>query len=335
MEPILRVEQLTKVFKVPQRQTGLAGTLRHLVAPVYRRITAVDRVSFTLERGEMVGYIGPNGAGKSTTIKVLTGLLVPTSGEVRVNGRIPWRERTSYVAGIGAVFGQRTTLWWDLPVIDSFDLLQAMYRIPPAKYRCNLEQFTAMLEMEPFLGTPVRALSLGQRMRADLCAALLHEPPLLFLDEPTIGLDVIAKERIRQFIQLIHRERQTTIILTTHDINDVEKLCERVIIIDHGRRVYDGRLSTLVERFEGERSVVVTFADEYDEINLPGLPGERIEGRQAKYIFDWRRQTAAEIITRLLEHFRIADLEVRRPELEHTIRQIYENHLLEEEGENS
>jgi ABC-2 type transport system ATP-binding protein len=328
VETMIRVQNLSKIFRVPERQKGMLGSLRHLVSPRYKQVLAVDDVSFALEKGEMVGYIGPNGAGKSTTIKVLTGLLVPTGGEVVVNGCVPWKERTRYVAQIGAVFGQRTTLWWDLPVIDSLDLLQAMYRIPADRFRRNLDEFTALLEMEPFLGTPVRALSLGQRMRADLCAALLHEPLLLFLDEPTIGLDVVARERIRQFIQHIHEERQTTVILTTHDINDVEKLCERVIILDHGKVVYDGKLTTLVERFEGNRSILVTFADEVRDVSLPGLTGQRLDSLQALYSFDARKVTASEIIEQLLQHFRIADLEVRRPDLEDTIRRIYEEKLL-------
>jgi ABC-2 type transport system ATP-binding protein len=328
VETMIRVQNLSKIFRVPERQKGMLGSLRHLVSPRYKQVLAVDDVSFALEKGEMVGYIGPNGAGKSTTIKVLTGLLVPTGGEVVVNGCVPWKERTRYVAQIGAVFGQRTTLWWDLPVIDSLDLLQAMYRIPADRFRRNLDEFTALLEMEPFLGTPVRALSLGQRMRADLCAALLHEPLLLFLDEPTIGLDVVARERIRQFIQHIHEERQTTVILTTHDINDVEKLCERVIILDHGKVVYDGKLTTLVERFEGNRSILVTFADEVRDVSLPGLTGQRLDSLQALYSFDARKVTASEIIEQLLHHYRIADLEIRRPDLEETIRRIYEEKLL-------
>ncbi|MDO8971850.1 MAG: ATP-binding cassette domain-containing protein, partial [Saprospiraceae bacterium] len=236
---------MRKIFRVARSTRGLLGAVRGLVAPQFKEVMAVDGVSFSLREGELVGYLGPNGAGKSTTLKVLTGLLVPTSGEVLVDGQVPWRDRSRYVARIGAVFGPRTTLWWDLPLIDSFELLQPMYRIPDAKFRNNLREFTGLLEMEPFLQMPVRSLSLGQRMRADLAAALLHEPPLLFLDEPTIGLDVVAKQRIRQFIQHIHERGRTTIILTTHDLSDVEKLCERVIILDHGRVLYDGALAAL------------------------------------------------------------------------------------------
>jgi ABC-2 type transport system ATP-binding protein len=221
-----------------------------------------------------------------------------------------------------------TTLWWDLPVIDSFNLLQPMYRIPPQIYRRNLEKFCDMLEMRSFLNSPVRSLSLGQRMRADLAAALLHEPRLLFLDEPTIGLDVVAKERIRQFILDICRQGKTTILLTTHDLNDVEKLCERVMILDQGRLLFDGSLRALTERFEDRRRLVVTFAEDYAEVDLAGIqPPFRADG-QATYTFDPRMTSASDLIHQLMQRFRIADLEVKRPELEATIRRIYEERLL-------
>jgi ABC-2 type transport system ATP-binding protein len=278
-----------------------------------------------------VGYLGPNGAGKSTTIKMLTGLLVPTGGVVEVDEFVPWRDRTRYVARIGAVFGQRTTLWWDLPVIDSFELIQPMYRVPKDRFRRALDEFISVLEMEPFLDTPVRALSLGQRMRADLAAALLHEPRLVFLDEPTIGLDVVAKERIRAFIRHVHRERGVTVLLTTHDLSDVERLCERVMIIDHGRLLYDGALAELNRRFESDWSLVVTLdngkADGLD-LRLPGLPDPRREGSQVTYRFDHRTTAAAELIQQILLRLPIVDIEVRRPPVEETVRRIYEERLL-------
>lgn len=328
MAPIIRVQDLHKTFRILKRSSGWSGTLRNLFSPEYRLVQAVNGVSFDLEAGELVGYLGPNGAGKSTTLKILTGLLVPSSGEVSADGFTPWAERTRYVARIGAVFGQRTTLWWDLPVIDSFELLRPLYRIPIETYQHNLKHFTDVLEMGPFLQTPVRSLSLGQRMRADLAAALLHEPRLLFLDEPTIGLDVVAKDRIRRFIQDVHQQGRTTIILTTHDLSDVEKLCERVMILDQGKLLYDGYLSSLVERFEEQRSLVVTFAEDYPQVGLPGLPEPICEGRQATYLFYSRQNNATELIQQLFQRFKIADLEVRRPELEVTIRRIYEQKLL-------
>jgi ABC-2 type transport system ATP-binding protein len=328
MQPIIEVRDLCKSFRVVKRRPGMLGTLKSLVAPEYREIQAVNGVSFSLQEGELVGYLGPNGAGKSTTIKMLTGLLVPSSGELRVDGFIPWKERERYVSRIGAVFGQRTTLWWDLPVIESFELLQPMYRIPMARFRQNLEAFIGLLEMEEFLNTPVRALSLGQRMRADLCAALLHEPRLVFLDEPTIGLDVVAKERIRQFIQHINRERGVTVLLTTHDLSDVERLCERVMILDHGRMLYDATLGELNERFESDWFLVIRFADDYADVRVPGLPDPQRVDHQAVYRFDHRRIGSAELIQQLLPRFKIDDIEVRRPALEETIRRIYEERLL-------
>ncbi len=328
MQPMIQVNNLCKSFQVVKRRPGMLGTLKSLVAPEYRVVQAVDDVSFTLREGELVGYLGPNGAGKSTTIKMLTGLLVPSGGELRVDGPIPWKERQRYVARIGAVFGQRTTLWWDLPVIESFELLQPMYRIPPERFRRNLDEFVGLLEMEEFLHTPVRALSLGQRMRADLCAALLHEPRLVFLDEPTIGLDVVAKERIRKFIQHINRERGVTVLLTTHDLSDVERLCERVMILDHGRLLYDGTLGELNQRFESDWFLVVRFGDDYADVRLPGLPAPERMDHQAVYRFDHRKTGSAELIQQLLPRFKIEDIEVRRPAVEETIRRIYEERLL-------
>lgn len=331
--PIIEVDNLQKYFKVYRHHRGLLGAFRNLTSREFDLVRAVDGISFGVKRGELVGYLGPNGAGKSTTIKMLTGLLVPTGGELRVNGHVPWKERQVYVADIGAVFGQRTTLWWDLPVIESLDLLQHIYEIPPARFRHNLAEFRAMLELDDFLRTPVRSLSLGQRMRADICAALLHDPALLFLDEPTIGLDVVAKERIRQFIRHINRERGTTIILTTHDLSDVEKLCERVMIIDRGRLLFDGELDTLRDRFGGKRELVVDFAEPYESVTVAGAEIAAHEDGRATYRFDRDTVTASELIGRLSDRYRISDLAVREPDIEATIRRIYEERLLEPDND--
>lgn len=328
MTRIIEIQNLCKTFRVMERQTGWAGPLRSFFRPSYRLVNAVKNVSFGLQAGELVGYLGPNGAGKSTTLKVVTGLLVPTSGQVLVDGQIPWEHRTSYVSRIGAVFGNRSTLWWDLPVMDSLEVLQAMYQVPVVRFKDNLKQFSRLLDMEEFINTPVRSLSLGQKMRADLCAALLHEPKLLFLDEPTIGLDVVAKERIREFIRFINKERGTTVLLTTHDLSDVEKLCERVIILDQGQLLYDGRLDELTRRFEGERTIRVVFSEEYSDVHVNGSDLLEYEGRRAVYSFDWRRISSSELIQRILADYKVEDIEVRRPELEQTIRRIYEEDLL-------
>ncbi len=328
MVEIIRVANLMKTFEIHQRRGGSFSALRSFIAPVKRTVRAVDGISFSIQPGELVGYLGPNGAGKSTTIKILTGLLVPTSGEVHAAGYIPWKDRTGYVAHIGAVFGQRYTLWWDLPVSDSFDLLRDMYRVPKARFDANLKEFRELLEMDDFFGIPVRSLSLGQRMRAELAAALLHEPQLVFLDEPTIGLDVVAKERIRDFIHYLNRERGTTVLLTTHDLTDIERLCERVMILDQGHILYDGALAGLVERFEAGRQLSVMIAGDVPVTSIPGLPQPVIQDRRLIFTFDPHQISAPEMIQRVTQHYEVVDLEVRRPDLEATIRRIYEQRLL-------
>jgi ABC-2 type transport system ATP-binding protein len=329
MNQIVQVSDLHKHFRLSKHHRGFLGAARNLFTRQYRLIRAVDGISFSIEAGELVGYIGPNGAGKSTTIKMLAGLLVPTSGKIIVNNQIPWRDRKKYVAKIGAVFGQRTTLWWDLPVIESLDLLQYIYQVPPDRFHQNLDEFRQLLDLDTFIDTPVRSLSLGQRMRADLCAAMLHDPILLFLDEPTIGLDVVAKEHIRQFIHHINREHHTTVLLTTHDLSDVEKLCERVMIIDHGQLLYDGALDILRDRFGGRRKLVVDFSNEYETVEVDGADIVDREGLRVTYEFERGTMTASDLIGRLSALYRINDLEVREPDIETTIRRIYEERLLE------
>lgn len=326
---IITVKNLSKHFKVFKHHRGSLGAIRNLFTREYNLVKAVDEINFEIQSGELVGYIGPNGAGKSTTIKMLTGLLVPTSGEITVHGQTPWKERQNFVARIGAVFGQRTTLWWDLPVIESLHLLQYIYKVPEERFSANFNEFRELLELDSFLDTPVRSLSLGQRMRADICAALLHNPELLFLDEPTIGLDVVAKERIRQFIMHINQERGTTVLLTTHDLSDVEKLCERVMIIDHGKVLFDGQLGTLRERFGGKRKLLVEFAEEYAQYEIDGAEITRQDGRKITYSFERGSVSASELIRRLSTIYRIHDLGVREPDIESTIRRIYEERLLE------
>lgn len=326
---MIDVRELSKHFRVRKRHEGGFGALRGLVSRETRLVRAVDGVTFRVERGEMVGYLGPNGAGKSTTIKMLTGLLVPSSGHLTVNGLVPWRSRQRYVARIGAVFGQRTTLWWDLPVVESLELLRYIYRVPEGEFRETLREFEGVLELGEFLNTPVRSLSLGQRMRADLCAALLHRPDLLFLDEPTIGLDVVAKERVRAFVRHVNAARETTVLLTTHDLADVQKLCPRVLIIDHGRLLYDGSLGELQSRFGGKWGLEVDFAEAYPDVSVDGADLQSYADLRAVYSFDRRELSASDLIHRLSARYNLRDLRVLEPDAEATVRRIYEERLLE------
>ncbi|MCG8349465.1 MAG: ATP-binding cassette domain-containing protein [Chloroflexales bacterium] len=322
---LIEVEQLRKTFRVAARRTGRFAALRTLLAREYREVHAVDGVSFQMEAGEMVGYLGPNGAGKSTTLKMLTGILTPSGGRMSVDGRTPHRQRVEHVQRIGVVFGQRAQLWWDLPTIESFELLRYVYEIPKQRWRENLARFSELLELTPFLSTPVRQLSLGQRMRADLAAALLHDPVILFLDEPTIGLDVVAKERIRQFLSHINRERGVTVILTTHDLADIERLCRRVVLIDHGRVIYDGELEALRARFGRQRTLVVDFnAPLNGDLRIPHAELMRCEGPRAWLRFDRETTTAAALIAEITARYPVRDLTVEEPEIEAIVRDIYQ-----------
>jgi ABC-2 type transport system ATP-binding protein len=321
--PIIEVRDLRKVFRSVKRQPGIGGTLRTLFSRTYVEKVAVTGVSMSLDAGELVGYIGPNGAGKSTTIKMLTGILVPTSGEVRVAGVVPYAHRTVNAKNIGVVFGQRSQLYWDLPLVESFELLRAIYGIPRERYRANLDHFVALLEMDEFLATPVRQLSLGQRMRGDFAAAMLHDPKVVFLDEPTIGLDVVAKESIRTFIAEVNRDRGTTFILTTHDLADVERLCRRIALIDHGTLIFDGEIDTLRDRYGTHRTLVVELAAPVDAVELDGVEAE-VHGRTtARVRFDRRTVSAEALIRRVAERYSVRDITIEEPDLESIIRLIY------------
>jgi ABC-2 type transport system ATP-binding protein len=253
--PGIEVRDLVKTYRIAERGTGLSGSVRGLFKRQYREIRALDGISLSIGRGELVGYIGSNGAGKSTTVKVLSGILVPDSGSCRVNGRVPWENRKEHVARIGTVFGQKTQLWWDLPVKESFDLLKDIYRVSDEDYRNTLGELSELFDLAELYKTPVRQLSLGQRMRCDMAAALIHSPDTLFLDEPTIGLDAVAKLTLRELIQRINREKQVTVILTTHDMDDVEALCQRVVLIGHGKILRDGTVDELRRPYEDGESV--------------------------------------------------------------------------------
>jgi ABC-2 type transport system ATP-binding protein len=323
MPPIIETRELRKVFRTVKRTPGALGALKTLFSTEREERVAVGGVTMSLEAGEVVGYIGPNGAGKSTTIKMLTGILVPTSGEVRVAGLVPYLKRKENARNIGVVFGQRSQLYWDLPLIESFELLRAIYSVPQKTYRRNLDEFMTLLQMEEFIRTPVRQLSLGQRMRGDFAAAMLHDPKIVFLDEPTIGLDVVAKEAIREFIVKINAERGTTVILTTHDLADVERICRRIVLIDHGSIIYDGG----IERIKGEygrfRTLVLTFAGAVAEPRLEGAELESVEGAIARFRFDRNSERADLLIRQASERYSIEDVSIEEPELEAIIRRIY------------
>ena len=263
------VEDLVKRFRIAERAPGIWGALRGVARRRYRTVNALDGVSFAIEPGELVGYIGPNGAGKSTTVKVISGILVPDSGRCEILGRVPWKERVGHVRNIGVVFGQRTQLWWDLPVVESFDLLRDIYSVPKAEYDRTRDELVDILDLSPLLDVPVRLLSLGQRMRCDLAAALLHAPLILFLDEPTIGLDAVSKLAFRDFIRRFNRERGVTVILTTNDMDDVEALCTRVMVIGNGRILSDGTLAELRSRITRERRLIVDVVDEDAQVSDP------------------------------------------------------------------
>ncbi|GLU45821.1 ABC transporter ATP-binding protein [Nocardiopsis ansamitocini] len=285
-----------------------------------RTVSAVQDVGFTVAPGEIVGYLGPNGAGKSTTMKMLTGILAPSRGRVRVCGLEPSRQRTRLAARIGVVFGQRTTLWWDLPLRDSLALTRHLYRVPADLHAARLAELTELLELEPFLTTPVRQLSLGQRMRGDLTAALLHAPELLVLDEPTIGLDVVSKSAIREFLLRLNTERGTTILLTTHDLGDVERLCRRVLVIDHGRTAFDGDLAGLRATAPTPRTLVVDLVQPEAPIVVPGARTVRVEGPR-----QWLELSTnpAAVVSEVARAHRIADLTLREPDIEEVVARLY------------
>jgi ABC-2 type transport system ATP-binding protein len=321
--PIIRTRALRKVFRTVKREPGAAGALRTLFSRAYEEKVAVSDVNIDIEPGELVGYIGPNGAGKSTTIKMLTGILVPTSGTVEVAGIVPYDHRAQNARNIGVVFGQRSQLYWDLPLIESFELLRAIYSIPDERYERNMRTFMEILEMGPFIRTPVRQLSLGQRMRGDFAAALLHDPKIVYLDEPTIGLDVIAKGAIRDFVRHINDERQTTVILTTHDLADVERLCRRIVIIDNGTVIYDGGIERIKEQYGTHRTLILTLTAPNSHPELDGAEIVSNEHGLVQYRFDRRTVRADQLIRQATERYELRDVTLEEPDLESIIRRIY------------
>lgn len=325
-----RVEavDLVKEFRTFQRREGLRGAVQDLFKREYSTLRAVDSVSFTITPGEMVGYIGPNGAGKSTSVKMLTGILVPTSGSVAANGFVPYRQRMAYSATIGVVFGQRTQLWWDIAVVESFRLLKEIYGVSDSDYRARMAKFDEILEINRYLRQPVRKLSLGERMRCDMAAALLHNPPLLFLDEPTIGLDLLAKENIRLFLREINQEFGTTMLLTTHDLVDIEELCRRLMIIDRGRILFDGPLDDLKRRLWRRNQIRFELKDReqsaaIEAVHLENAEREKVDEVTYDFSFDRDDYTAGEVIRRVVADVDVRDIFIQEESIERIVKQIY------------
>ncbi|MET9270799.1 ATP-binding cassette domain-containing protein [Kribbella sp. NPDC003557] len=310
---VIELDNVSRAFTVTSR-SGLRRTKRE--------VRAVDGMTFSVEPGEVMGYIGPNGAGKSTTIKMLTGILVPSGGSIRVAGVDPSRHRLKLAKRIGVVFGQRTTLWWDLPLKDSFAVLQKMYDVPLARHRENLATFVELLDLGDLLDVPVRQLSLGQRMRGDIAAALLHDPEIVYLDEPTIGLDVISKARLREFLAQVNAERRTTIILTTHDLDDIEALCSRVMVIDHGHQIFDGTLDRLKSSQSAPRTLVVDLATSLPPIEVTGATVTKVDGPRQHLTFP-TTTSAAPLLAEIAANYPLMDLSVSEPTIESVITQLY------------
>jgi ABC-2 type transport system ATP-binding protein len=320
---IVEVKDLVKEFVVVRKKTGLGGAVKSLIRPDKSTVRGVDGLTFDIEEGDIVGYIGPNGAGKSTTIKMLTGILHPTEGDIRVCGMSPQTNRKEVVRNLGVVFGQRTQLYWDLRLGETFELLKRIYRIEDKKFNDTMDILNEVLKIRDFIDTPVRQLSLGQRMRGDLAASMVHDPTILFLDEPTIGLDADAKHAIRQFILTMNRERKMTVVLTTHDLDDVEQLCSRLLVVNHGKLVEDGPLDTIVNKLAPHRLLVIELTQEAE---LPSHPSARIvkqDGLTVWFQFDKSAITAADLISDLSGKLPIRDLRVQEPDIEDAIRELY------------
>ncbi len=329
---IIEATGLSKAYTSAVKEAGLAGAVKHLFKPEYREINAVKDVNLSIESGETVAYVGPNGAGKSTTIKMLTGILMPSAGKVSVNGMDPYRDRMENARKIGVVFGQRTQLWWDIPVRESFTLIRDIYGITPARYRDNLAYLTEVLGLAEFMDMSARKLSLGQRMRADLAVSFLHDPPVVFLDEPTIGLDVAVRERIRAFLARVNAERGATILLTSHDLDDIRDVCARLVIIDHGTVIYDGKLQKLLDLCVRTRTMHLRLASGGAELakkldKRPHLQTIACADREVSVEFDRFALSARDVVSLAIEAGDVVDFRIDEPDIERVIKSVYEGKL--------
>lgn len=322
--PLIEVSHLVKEFKIPVQKKGRFSAVRSIFSGEHRIKRAVDDLSFTIQKGEVVGFIGKNGAGKSTTIKILSGILKSTAGSVTVNGLEPFENRMENARQIGVVFGQKTQLWWDVPLTESFRLLREIYQVDRDVYAQNLSRYIPMLGLEEVMEKPVRQMSLGQRVKSDIAAALLHNPQILFLDEPTIGVDVVSKKFLHDFIAELNREKETTILLTTHDMVDMEKLCSRVIVIDEGQRLYDGTLAEMTRQFGATRTLLVELEEKTADFQVPGATLVKSEEKKKWFSFDRYSTTPAQLIANIGSRHEIHDLQVLEPEIESIVRNLYE-----------
>lgn len=329
---MIEVNNLSKEFKLNKKYEGLGGTFKSFFSREYTIKNAVDDLSFHIKKGEMVGYIGLNGAGKSTTIKMLTGLLVPTSGECKVNGIIPYKERREHTKNIGVVFGNRSQLWWDLPVSESFSVLKKIYEVPDAEYKERLDYLREVLDINEFYLTPVRNLSLGQKMRADLVASMLHNPPVLFLDEPTIGLDILVKDKIRKALKQINKETNTTVLLTTHDLDDIEEICSKIIVIDKGKKIYDGNIDELKTTYGKTRGILMDLSEDIkmDFRNIPEVDPnyitmEKEENGKTLIKFNKDYVNLPYLMKHVVGEYMVKDFTIVEPQLEEIVKAIYSN----------
>ena len=329
---MIEVKNVTKEFKKTIKDAGLMGSAKSLFHKKTEIVKAVDDISFTVNEGEILGFIGPNGAGKSTAIKMLTGILTPTSGEIIINGQVPYKNRKKYVKEIGVVFGQRTQLWWDLPLRETYSVLKEIYQIEDKAFKQRMDFLNEVLELDPFIGSPVRTLSLGQRMRADIAASMIHNPRVLFLDEPTIGLDVVVKDNIRKAIAEINKTEKTTIILTPHDLSDIELLCKRIVMIDKGKKVYDGALDSMKEKYGKMREIHINLLSEKDMDKLDfagklGLDGDDLElaidGKKAIVRFNSSKVQVSDMLSYILGTITVKDIAVSEADIEEIIRRLY------------
>lgn len=324
----IEVKNISKTFKVAKRGSGLKNGIKSFFKRDYITIDAASNINFEVDKGEIVGYIGPNGAGKSTTIKILSGILVPDSGTVKVDGLVPWLDRKKYVSNIGVVFGQRSQLWWDIPAIDTFDLLRDIYNIEESEYEKTKNELVSLLKIEDVIKVPVRQLSLGQRMRCEIAASLLHKPKILFLDEPTIGLDAVSKVIVRDFIKKINKEEKTTVILTTHDMSDIEALAKRIILIGKGKILYDGTLQKLKNKYGNNKRVIITTKDRLKNFNKKGILShkKRVDGYEL--VVDVNILTISELLKYLSLKIEIEDVEIDNVSIDEVILKTYEEYNL-------